>query len=62
MFGLGKLFQPCVMFASKVGAYLSEVSFRCSTQGYAPAKKISEDLKVKDLALFILFYYHGFLG
>jgi hypothetical protein len=41
------------MFASKVGAYLSEASFRCSTQGYGSAEKISEDLKVKYLDLFI---------
>ncbi len=31
----GKPFQSSLMFASKAEAYLSEASFRCSTQGKA---------------------------
>jgi hypothetical protein len=30
------LFQPCLMFASKAGAYPSDSPFRCSTIEYAP--------------------------
>ncbi len=28
---LGKLFQPCLMFVSKAGAYPREAPFKCST-------------------------------
>ncbi len=36
MFVPGKPFQPNIIFASKVRAYLSEAPFRCSPLGYAP--------------------------
>jgi hypothetical protein len=50
MFVPGKRFQSSLIFVGKIGAYLSEVPFRCSTLGYSPGFICEHKAKLEILA------------
>jgi hypothetical protein len=50
MFVPGKRFQSSLIFVGKIGAYLGEVPFRCSTLSYSPCFICKHKAKLEILA------------